>query len=185
MTSVTRVCSVEECERKVLCKELCNAHYQRRWSGLPLNEKPIRPYKQAPICTTGSCREKAVARGMCGMHYQRDAYGTDANAPRKVPTGGKWGRWLKNKNGYVYRNQNSRDGRLQQFQHRYVMEQYLSRELLPHENVHHKNGQRDDNRPENLELWSVSQPPGQRVEDKMAWAKEFLADYGYKVVKSE
>lgn len=37
--------------------------------------------------------------------------------------------------------------------------------------------QRNDNRIENLELWSVSQPAGQRIEDKVAWAKHLLALY--------
>lgn len=63
-------------------------------------------------------------------------------------------------------------------EHRYVMEQQLGRSLLASETVHHKHGQRADNKPDKLELWSTSQPSGQRVEDKISWALEFLAQYG-------
>ena len=55
-----------------------------------------------------------------------------------------------NNNGYV-------------LEHRLVMEKKLGRYLLPHENVHHKDGVRDNNSPDNLELWVTKQPKGQRA----------------------
>jgi len=61
------------------------------------------------------------------------------------------------------------------------MEQALGRKLLPHETVHHRNGDRLDNRIENLELWSTRNPKGQRVEEKIAHAIDLLREYGFTV----
>jgi hypothetical protein len=70
-----------------------------------------------------------------------------------------------------------KDGK-QCFQHRLIMENMIGRALLPQETVHHKNGIRNDNRQQNLELWASGNPRGQRVEDKVEFALEILALYG-------
>lgn len=85
-----------------------------------------------------------------------------------------------NKEGYVilggiYDHPNAYKSSIAE--HRYVMSQMIGRPLLDNENVHHKNGVRDDNRPENLELWVKAQPCGQRVEDLLDWAKGIIELY--------
>lgn len=63
-------------------------------------------------------------------------------------------------------------------EHTVIMERKLGRFLLKGENVHHINGNKEDNSSDNLELWSTSQPPGQRIKDKVKWAKEIIELYG-------
>jgi len=63
------------------------------------------------------------------------------------------------------------------FEHVLVAEELLGRFLRPDERIHHRNGVRDDNRPENLELWTRPQPSGIRVSDALDWAREILTRY--------
>jgi len=130
-------------------------------------------------CRVDGCDNDAHTRGYCRNCYRKVINGVE-------PLSGKnKGRYNKNKvvnkSGYVtwYDPESpycNAAGRV--YEHRHVMSEVIGRPLLSHENVHHKNGDRADNRPENLELWSTLQPIGQRIEDKLDWAKEILKLYG-------
>jgi hypothetical protein len=111
------------------------------------------------------------------MHYRRNALYGD---PSIVVGRQRKNKASVNQNGYIeiYEPENPNatlNGRV--LEHRKVMSECLGRDLLPEETVHHKNGNRSDNRIENLELWSKAQPAGQRVEDKVTYAIEILKQY--------
>lgn len=88
------------------------------------------------------------------------------------------------KNGYkiikCHKHPNSRK-KGDMFEHTFIMSEYLKRPLIKGERIHHKNGIRTDNRIENLELWNITQPSGQRVKDRLTYYKEFIEQYGGKV----
>lgn len=177
-------CRVEDCERTVRASGLCGAHYERvRQHGNPLAHVPIRPFQATPRCSTEGCPRKSVAKGLCGAHYQRQYKGNELDPQVPVHKGRRpkpEGRSPKNHGGYVLVWAPEHPNVLSSgyvTEHRLVMSQVLGRPLYPDELVHHKNGIRDDNRPENLELCVLRQPPGQRVRDLLPWARELVERY--------
>jgi len=141
-------------------------------------------------CDVWECDKRGRYEGLCLEHYQvrhghapTEIHWTDKNRPRKPRP--KPQPFLQNGYRYVpvpygYPGSTLWSGRKWSFiaEHRKVMQDLIGRVMRPHENVHHKNGLRHDNRPENLELWVTSQPCGQRVRDKLDWARRFIAQYG-------
>ena len=93
---------------------------------------------------------------------------------------GKQGRYV-NRDGYVRLSVPAgtvgRQGDGRMLEHRFVMQEHLGRPLARDEDVHHVNGDKTDNRIENLELWVRSQPRGQRATDLLDWARAVVARY--------
>jgi hypothetical protein len=132
---MTGTCTGPQCDRVIQAKGLCTTHYIQRWRGYELTVIKPRHRPALPRPRKG--------RVVGGKGF------TDAQGYR-----------------YLFRPDHpnaQKSGKI--LEHVYVMAEKLGRPLRKGENVHHLNGVRDDNRPENLELWRVSQPPGQRASD--------------------
>lgn len=162
-------CEFHGCGDLVFAKMLCSTHWRQQNLGMDMLPKRNIP------CLFPSCPKpgmsKGDGRGYCSGHSRQ--------LKRNVPLTkliDQSGGWRFDNHGYVVMKVAGTGGK-KILQHRVAMEIFLGRDLLPRENVHHKNGDRGDNRIENLELWSTSQPSGQRVVDKLDWAREIISIY--------
>lgn len=164
------ICKVSGCSRSHSAKGLCAQHYGRlRRHGDPLVSVRSRKTNGPDSCLVEGCLRSVAAKGYCQKHYYRWRSTGDPLKTKVAPNGSGW----TSPSGYRYITKYGKP----QLEHRLIMSEILGRDLLPEESVHHKNGDRADNRPENLELWSSSQPYGQRIEDKVTWAREILSLY--------
>lgn len=151
-------------KEKKFCSKNCSARFWRRENF---------GKKKCP-----SCKKKFV------MKYKKDIY-CSINCYNKFCNRGKG---YINKKGYriLYRkgHQNSsKSGAIPE--HVLVMSNHLGRPLKEKETVHHKNGIRNDNRIENLELWAHSHPYGQRVDDLIKFANDIFKEHGKKRSKKK
>jgi hypothetical protein len=170
-------CIFKMCTKKALSRGYCSTHYAK------LRTSGELPLLSSGRCTVENCTQPYYGNDFCKPHYSKWYKHGDPLYIRKKAEP----RHEKTLQGYIriynmHEHPNS-DKKGSIFEHTMIMSEHLGRSLLPHENVHHKNGQRNDNSIENLELWSRSQPSGQRVEDKTAWAVEWLKQYSPELLK--
>ena len=171
-------CEAPDCEREAKTKGACATHrVQMRKLGY-YKSIQIRSVITSPFCIFKGCKRKNSSHGYCKPHLAMYLCGEEL-VPVPIrghsdPNDPETWKGHVDQDGYIRISTSGAS----MFEHRYVMEKRLGRKLLPEENVHHLNGVRDDNRIGNLELWSRSQPPGQRAIDKLNWAREMMELYG-------
>lgn len=172
-------CAVEGCGRQAVTRGWCHGHYLR-WlrTGRLDVERPLRRPPRT-TCSVPGCSQPMHGRQLCRTHLRRLRVLGDPSPEVPVRTPGDEGWLTHGYRGVVVPEQlrHLTGGAGHVLEHRLVMAVLLGRPLVSGESVHHRNGDRLDNRPENLELWSSRQPAGQRAEDKLAFAYELLALY--------
>jgi len=181
------VCQEANCQAYPKAYGYCPKHYKQHKTRGTLPEH--RFVEKA--CVIPGCQRPHYGRGLCDAHYARNKQGAvRAEDPIKVFDGTGY----LNSYGYrvLYRPEHSTNKSGSALEHRVMAAEFLGRKLAETEHIHHRNGSRHENSIgpcllrsrcdcttyHNLELWSKSQPPGQRVADKIRWAKELLQFYG-------
>jgi len=148
-----------------------------RWTVLSRVDNSIKDNRVMWLCKCTCGTIRSVGSGALRFGASRSCGCTHK---RKGSDHLNWRGGRKKQQGYVYIYKPDHPNAYKAgyvLEHIDVMSEILGRPLDKGETVHHKNGIKNDNRPENLELWASGHPYGQRVSDLLVWAKEIIAKY--------
>jgi hypothetical protein len=191
------VCSVEGCDRDAYGHGWCRMHWMRWYKhGDPLYRVHDHAPRESKGCRVDGCERVHKGHGYCAVHMRRwkktGAPGPSiARSARTLTADGYviHGPGSLNVDGYVVRSvpghPNGSGTRGLLTEHRLVMATRLGRALYVDESVHHKNGDRADNRLDNLELRTRYHGQGQAVTDRIADAIFILERYAPELLVTE
>src|SRR5579864_5158901 len=168
-----------ELETAILTAQLLHVARPRICALCAREFEPSSNHKLCPACGQKVHRDHC----RCGSLKTRRAVTCLRCRAEAGASNGNWrGRTVKHRAGYVLRrvpsHPKAKTANGYVLEHVLVMEELLGRYLTDGENVHHENGVKDDNRPDNLELWIRPQPSGLRASDAVTGAREILIRYG-------
>jgi hypothetical protein len=169
------VCTVRGCGVYVKGHGLCSKHLARQQTH-GATVKRVRPVK---LCSVAGCGRVARAKALCNMHRIRLRFHGDPG--EATPRRGLGGTGSISPAGYRYLYRPSHPNAAKNgnvAEHVVIMAQMIGRALRKGESVHHRNGIRADNRPENLELrTTATHPAGQSVADMLEFCQQYIAEY--------
>lgn len=146
------------------CHKIFDArHPDQKYCGRECVKVGLRKRKEQPVCKTCGTPIPYTAhkKVYCSSECRRIGFDKTWKTNAKM----QGSRRIRS-DGYVLVKTNKTDWLPE---HRVVMAEKIGRPLQATDRVHHKNGNRSDNRPENLELWTRDHkdPPGMRMIDKV------------------
>lgn len=168
------ICAEQGRSEPVYAKGLCSLHYDRQLTGRRLRAPRVDRKAGVLQCSVTDadgtrCENKVRANGLCDMHNQR--LRTTGSVGPARPLRAKRGEGHLNSRGYVEMQRNG----VKRHQHLLVADEMLGEPVDTNRfEVHHKNGVRSDNRPENLEVVPIGHGAGQHFEDLVP----FIVEHG-------